>query len=47
MANIRSSGDTLSIHLHYKNNLHLIEQENEKLAKAISTSLNIGGLKQH
>ena len=42
-----TSGDTLSLHIQYKNNLHLIEQGNEKLAKAISTSLNIGGLKQH
>ena len=41
-----TSGGTLNTNLYYKGNLYLIEKGNEKLAKAISTALNVGGLKQ-
>ena len=41
-----SQVSTLNMNLYYKNNLHLIEKENEKLAKAITTTFNLGALTQ-
>ena len=40
------SAGTLKMNLYYKDNLNLISKGNEKLAKAIPTALNVGGLKQ-
>ena len=36
----KTSGGALNANLHYKDNLHLIEKENENLAKAKITVLN-------
>ena len=41
-----TSAGTLITNLYYKDNLHLIEKGNEKLAKAITIAFNVGGLKQ-
>ena len=41
-----SQVSTLNMNLYYKDNLHLIEKENEKLAKAITTTFNLGALTQ-
>ena len=39
-----TSGGALNTNLYYIDNLHLIEKGNEKLAKPISTVLNVRGL---
>ena len=41
-----SSGGALNTNHYFKDNLHLIEKGNEKLAKAITTALNMGCFKQ-
>ena len=41
-----TSAGTLNINLYYKDNLHLIEKGNEKLANTITTAFNVRGLKQ-
>ena len=41
-----TSAGTLIRNFYYKDNLHLIEKRNEKLAKAITIAFNMGGLKQ-
>ena len=41
-----TSGGILNTNLYYKDNLHLVEKGNEKLAKAITTAFNVGALKQ-
>ena len=41
-----TSGGALNTNLYYKDNLHLIEKRNKKLAKAITTVLMWVGLKQ-
>ena len=41
-----TSAGTLNMNLYYKDSLHLIKKENEKLAKAITTAFNVRGLKQ-
>ena len=41
-----TSGGILNTNLNYKDNLHLVEKGNEKLAKAITTAFNAGALKQ-
>ena len=41
-----TSGGILNTNLNYKDNLHLVEKGNEKLAKAITTAFNVGILKQ-
>ena len=41
-----ASGGALNTNLYYKDNSHLIKKGNEKLAKAITTALNVGSLKQ-
>ena len=40
-----TSAGTLNMNLYYKDNLHLIEKGNEKLAKAIITAFNVRDLK--
>ena len=35
-------GGTLNRNLYYRDNLHLVEKGNEKLAKAITTPFNVG-----
>ena len=40
------TGGTLDTNLYYKDNLHLVKKENEKLAKAITTAFDVGALKQ-
>ena len=37
-----TSDGTLNTNLYCKDNLHLIEKGNEKLAKAITTAFNVG-----
>ena len=37
-----TSGGALNTNLYHKGNLHLTEKINEKLAKAITTALNVG-----
>ena len=37
-----TSAGTLNMNLYYKDNLHLIEKGNEKLANAITTAFNVG-----
>ena len=41
-----TSGGILNTNLYYKDNLHLVEKGNEKIAKAITTAFNVGALKQ-
>ena len=41
-----TSAGTLNMNLYYKDNLHLIEKGNEKLANTIRTAFNVRGLKQ-
>ena len=40
-----TAGGILNMNLYYKDNLHLVEKGNEKLAKAITTAFNVGALK--
>ena len=41
-----TSSGTLNTNLYYKENLHLIEKRKKKLAKAVTTTLNVSSLKQ-
>ena len=41
-----TSGGILNTNLDYKDNVPLVEKGNEKLAKVITTTFNVGALKQ-